>query len=69
MVDYLSTYFADKEDYSKKFVLIDEEETANKRSKGRKGHPIKGSFASHITSVKDGVATNRVITRWFQGDV
>ena len=60
MVDYLSIYFADKEDYSKKFVLIDEEETANKRSKGRKGHPIKGSFASHIISVKDGVVTIRL---------
>ena len=58
--DYLSTYFADKEDYSKKCVLIDEEETANKRSKGKKGHPIKGSFASHIISVKDGVATIRL---------
>ena len=51
MVDYLSTYFADKEDYSKRIVLIDE---------GRKGHSIKGSFASHIISVKDGVATIRL---------
>ena len=48
MVEYLSNHF--ESDDSKEYFLPDEEEAAQKRTKGRKEHPVKGCQAAHVLS-------------------
>ena len=61
MSEYLTTHFSAKNDYNKKFHLVNPEVTAKIRSLGKTGHPIKGSSSSHIISIKDGMAIQRSV--------